>query len=67
MAIPKEICDREPELKNIGVYRKLNNGKYELVSFCAPEFSEYLTMWKGDFEKLAGFTYPRPTSTPTGE
>jgi hypothetical protein len=50
--IPQEICDREPTLKDYGVYRRLTNGKLEFVSFCEGLASEFLSMHKSDFEKL---------------
>jgi hypothetical protein len=50
--IPSEICKREPELKDYGFYRKLNDGNFEFVGFCEPKASEFFSMYKTDFERL---------------
>jgi hypothetical protein len=50
--IPKEICEREPEVAWYGFYRRLNNGKLEFVSFCNPDSKEWLAMHKDDFAEL---------------
>jgi hypothetical protein len=50
--IPQEICAREPSLFDYGVYRKLNDGKLEFVSFCESKAKEFLSMHKSDFERI---------------
>lgn len=50
--IPKEICDREPVLKDYGLYRRLNNGSFEFVSFCELKSKEFLSMYRDDLENL---------------
>lgn len=63
--IPKELCDKTPELKDYGFFRRLNSGQLEFVSFCSPLAVQWLAMFKDDFNRLmdeAGL--PRPSPTP---
>lgn len=32
--IPVELCDKMPELNQYGIYRKLDSGKVEFLSYC---------------------------------
>lgn len=32
--IPPELCDSQPLLKTTGIYRKLDSGKTEFISYC---------------------------------
>lgn len=32
--LPEDLCIREPELQKYGIYRKLDSGKYEFISYC---------------------------------
>jgi len=50
--LPQEICDREPELRNYGLYRRLNDGKFEFLSFCSVEANKYLSMHETEYQKL---------------
>jgi hypothetical protein len=50
--IPKELCEREPDLKDYGFYRELNNGKYEFVTFCDPLAKEFFAIYKKDLETI---------------
>ena len=50
--IPQEICEREPDLKDYGLYRKLNGGGFEFVSFCEVKARDFFSMYKTDFERL---------------
>lgn len=34
------------------MYRKLNGGKFEFLSFCDKKSNEFLSMHKDDFERL---------------
>jgi hypothetical protein len=58
--IPAEICEREPELKKVGIYRKLSNGKFEVLSYCTltveapivPAVQGYVTIHGKKFKKF---------------
>lgn len=63
--LPKEICDREPELANYGLFRRLNDGKFEFLSYC--QFGEngknlvmdYTAFSNADLEKLLDELTPK--------
>lgn len=38
--IPKELCEKYPELQEYGHYRVLNNGKYQRFSYCNEELDK---------------------------
>jgi hypothetical protein len=57
--IPKALCDERPELYNLGFYRQLNNGKWELVSYCSEHAAQYLTIYSKDLEKILDETLPK--------
>lgn len=57
--IPAEICEREPELKKYGFYRRLNDGKFEFVSWCDPISVHWLAAFDKDLEKILGETLPK--------
>ena len=50
--LPADLCEKEPELKDYGFYRKLDSGQLEFVAFCDPRAREWLSMHKDDFNKL---------------
>ena len=52
IAIPENICEREPEVKSYGIYRKLNDGSFEFVSICSDEYQNFFSIHKDDFERL---------------
>lgn len=56
----KEICEREPVMNQVGFYRKLNDGRLELVSVCKKEAHEFLEMTKTDFNTILDKTLPKP-------
>lgn len=64
IAIPKELCDQNPELKKHGIYRKLNDGKYEFVSWCNENINLYLSVLGDDLNKLIDENLPKPTPAP---
>jgi hypothetical protein len=45
LPIPAEICEREPQLKLYGFYRRLNSGKLEFFSICQPEIAQFNGVW----------------------
>lgn len=52
--LPAALCEREPELKDYGFYRRLDDGKFELISFCNPLAAKMLGMHKDDYKDLLG-------------
>ena len=57
--LPKKICDQYPELADIGVYRKLNNGNEETVSYCDPDIELYLGFYNKDVQKMLDKYVPK--------
>jgi hypothetical protein len=55
----KSICDREPIMHKIGFKRKLDGGGFEVVSVCAKESSEFLSMHKSDYNELLDKALPK--------
>lgn len=60
--LPKEVCDRSPELRDRGFYRRLDNGKFEFVSFCSPVAKEWVSIPKKDFLKLLDEYVPKDSA-----
>lgn len=58
--IPNDICEREPELKSYGFYRRLNDGKFEFMSFCNPEAVQWLSIHKDEFFRFMDKLLPEP-------
>ena len=52
IAIPEDICNKHAEIKDYGIYRKLNTGKFEFVSICSDEYQDYFSIHKDDLERL---------------
>ena len=52
IAIPEDICEKTPEVKSYGIFRKLNNGKFEFVSICSDEYQDFFSIHKDDLERL---------------
>jgi hypothetical protein len=50
--IPSEICEREPSLKDYGLFRKLRSGQIEFLGFCEEKTGEFFSMHKDDFERI---------------
>jgi hypothetical protein len=54
--LPEELCKKEPELQNYGFYRRLNNGKFDFISFCNPESKRWISFFDQDLKKLLNAT-----------
>jgi hypothetical protein len=54
--IPQEICDREPLLKDYGLFRRLNNGGFEFISFCESKVNQFYSMNKDDLARILNGT-----------
>ncbi len=50
--IPTKLCTQTPELRGLGIYRKLNNGQEEFVSFCKNEITLYMVFYSKDVERV---------------
>lgn len=46
--IPEELCS--DRLKEFGLYRRLSNGDYEVLSYCSKEIKNYLAIHGHEFE-----------------
>lgn len=57
--IPVEICRDVPQLKKLGIYRKLNNGQEEFVSYCKPEIELYFGLYEKDVQKILDEFIPK--------
>jgi hypothetical protein len=54
--IPTEICEREPLLKDYGLFRRLNNGNFEFISICDARMKNFLSMHKDDLARILNGT-----------
>jgi len=54
--IPEEICQREPLLKDYGLFRRLNNGNYEFISMCDERMKSFISMHKDDLARILNET-----------
>lgn len=52
LKVLSEHCQSMPELKDIGFYRKLDDGKYEIVSVCDPIIKDFYSMHKDVLARL---------------
>lgn len=50
--LPESICESIPEIKLYGFYRKLDNGKYEFLSYCSQISPEMISMTADDMNKF---------------
>lgn len=64
LPLPAELCEREPQLKKRGFYRRLDNGKLEFVSVCNPKAKDWISANKVDFNRILDKTLPKQ-SPPT--
>lgn len=60
------ICEKYPDLKRFGIYRVLNSGKYEFVSYCDPLIADFQSINKRDLNRMLDkyLPEPQPESTP---
>lgn len=56
--LPQDLCTKYPELTNYGFYRALNDGKYELLSYCNGNAEKYISMQKDKFNEILDATLP---------
>ena len=56
--LPAELCTREPILSQYGFYRRLNNGKFEFISFCNPEATKWFAIHEKDMANILDQTLP---------
>ena len=57
--LPKAYCGEKSPLWDIGIYRKLNNGNEEVVSYCAKEIEQYLGFHNRDVQKMLDKYVPK--------
>jgi hypothetical protein len=58
LSISEETCRERPELRDVGVYRRLNDGRFEFVSFCSPLIEQYFSIYRDDLERILRETLP---------
>ena len=54
-----ELCQKTPELKDYGFYRKLNDGKLEFISFCNPLAKRMISIIDSDLQKILDENLPK--------
>lgn len=66
--LPSDLCEKAPELKQYGIFRKLDSGKYEFLSYCTqgqdkdgkpfPLVQNYIGMLTQKFQSLLDALLP---------
>jgi hypothetical protein len=56
--LPPEICASNPDLKDYGIYRKLDSGKFEFVSICDKEITRWISIYDEDFKRILDALVP---------
>lgn len=56
--IPAKICQDYPEVAKSGIYRKLNDGNFEFLSYCHPEIVKYYSLYGPKFEEVLDALLP---------
>ena len=57
--LPSGLCPKDSPLWSLGIYRKLNNGNEEFVSYCNKEIEQYFGIYKKDVEKMLDKYLPK--------
>jgi hypothetical protein len=63
--IPADLCEKYPELKEYGFYRRLNSGNFEFISYCQPCepprscASDFVAFYKADLDKILDKLLPK--------
>jgi hypothetical protein len=57
--IQEDICEKYPEIKRYGFYRKLNDGRYEIMSYCAKSAKKQISMLENDLNAILDKTLPK--------
>lgn len=57
--IPSDICDREPSLRDRGLYRRLNDGRFEFISFCDERIKDWISVHSTDFNRVLDDLLPQ--------
>lgn len=50
--IDTDICNREPRLKKLGIFRRVNDKQEKFLSFCKPEVKEFMAISSKDGEVI---------------
>lgn len=53
-----ELCINDPRLERYVFYRKLNNGKFEVISICDPNAGTMFSMTASDVKEMLDGTLP---------
>jgi hypothetical protein len=57
-----DLCHRVPELNDYGFYRRLNDGRFEFVSFCNPLAAHFIGIRDEDLKKILDALLPKKRS-----
>jgi len=52
MPVPEYVCNQSPELRDYGLYRRLNNGKFEFISVCSQGINDFKSMDNDSLNKF---------------
>lgn len=55
----KVLCERDPDLRRFGFYRKIKDGTLEFLSICKPNASGMLSIYETDFNRLMDKALPK--------
>lgn len=57
--IPADLCAANKDLNKYGFYRRLNNDKFEFISFCDKSANRWVAMFENDFNNLLNQYVPK--------
>jgi hypothetical protein len=60
-AIPQELCT--PEIRQYGIYRKLDDGTFEFISYCQTEVKNYIGFNTEKFQRVLDALLPKTPDT----
>jgi hypothetical protein len=56
--LPADVCEKYPEIKEYGIYRKLDSGQYEFLSYCKNESQNYISIQGDKFRRILDSLLP---------
>jgi hypothetical protein len=59
--LPSDICSLNPELREFGLYRKLDDGRYEVIPYCAPQSRDYTAFRSDKLKEFLDALLPKET------
>ncbi len=58
--LPADICALRADISTYGIYRQLNDGQYEFLSYCKPEVVDYVLVNGVKFKAILDELLPEP-------